>query len=162
MKHKLQAVGLLGVVLSSMAPTSGKPPTALVAKASTLTPQPFVAAPSTPLVYAEVVYASTPTASYISPQSASGGLGYMLGGSNCVACVRQMTGRSQNGNAGTWVASHSTPHVGDIMIFRPGQQGAGSQGHVGVVTGVHGNMVSLAHCNWGGSQTEFYSTGLFW
>lgn len=48
------------------------------------------------------------------------------------------------------------------MIFYPGEQGASGAGHVGVVVGIHGGMISLAHCNWGGGQTTFRSTGKFW
>lgn len=96
------------------------------------------------------------------PAAPGGSLGFVMAGNNCVVCVRAMTGRSQNGNAGTWRASHSTPNIGDIMIWRPGQGGAGSAGHVGVVKGINADgTVNIAHCNWPG-QTRFASTGLFW
>ena len=140
----------------------------LIATTPTLVPRPYIAtAPTTPVI---VQTAPTPTQTAKTPQRPSDGptgisgslVGAILPGNNCVACVRAMTGRSQNGNAGTWRASHSTPRVGDIMIWRPGQQGAGSAGHVGVVVGIKGNKVIVRHCNWGGGQTEFYSTGLFW
>lgn len=94
---------------------------------------------------------------------AVGGGGYMLPGYNCVACVIQLTGRGQNGNAGQWIPSHSTPRVGDIMIFYPGEQGASWAGHVAVVQGINSNgTINVAHCNWGSGQTTFYSTGKFW
>lgn len=131
-----------------------------VAKAQTLSPQATVQKPAV-IVETSVVRQNASVAPSDSPVSVStGGLGSVIGGTNCVACVKAMTGRGQNGNAGSWRATSSTPAVGKIMIFRPGQQGASSAGHVGLVVGVHGNKVSLRHCNWPG-QTEFYSTGLF-
>lgn len=91
------------------------------------------------------------------------GNGFIMSGNNCVACVHQMTGRRQNGDAGRWRPSHSSPRVGDIMIFWPGEQGASGAGHVGVVKGVNADgTVSIAHCAWYGGQTTFYSTGKFW
>lgn len=93
-----------------------------------------------------------------SPQGYGGGV---MWGNNCVQCVYQMTGRMQYGNAGQWQPSHSDPRVGDIMIFWPGEQGASSLGHVGVVAWTDGYRVRLWHCAWEG-QIEFYSTGKFW
>lgn len=124
--------------------------------------KPEALGPPLPPPKAVVVPAPTPVVSTppAAPQAAVGGRGYILPGLNCVACVRAMTGRSQNGNAGQWRASSSTPWIGAIMIFRPGEQGASGAGHVGVVVGINGNRISLAHCNWPG-QTEFRSTGKF-
>lgn len=91
----------------------------------------------------------------------TGSMGWIAPGNNCVTFVRLFTGRAQNGNAGTWQATSSTPAIGKIMIFRPGQQGAGRQGHVGVVVGIGGNTIYLAHANFPG-RTAFVSTGMFY
>lgn len=91
------------------------------------------------------------------------GNGYIVPGFNCVECVRRLTGRAQNANAGYWSASHSVPRIGDVMIFAPGEQGASWAGHVGVVTGINADgTVNIAHCNWWSGQTTFFSTGKFW
>lgn len=91
------------------------------------------------------------------------GNGYIIPGWNCVECVRRLTGRAQNANAGYWSASHSTPRIGDVMIFAPGEQGASWAGHVGVVTGINADgTVNIGHCNWWSGQTRFYSTGKYW
>lgn len=103
-----------------------------------------------------------PTPPKMPQAQVGGGAGYIIAGSNCVECVRRLTGRSQNGNAGTWRASTSTPYVGAIMIFYGGEQGASSLGHVAVVVGINGDgTINVAHCNWQG-QTRFRSTGKFW
>lgn len=161
---RLGRLSLLGMIcmltLGSGAGTSQSPK--LVAT-STLSPVQFTQ-PTKPAAIIEERIVKAPAGDPQTPQpslSAGSGVGAVISGNNCVVCVRALTGRSQNGNAGTWKASHSTPRIGDIMIWRPGQQGASSAGHVGVVVGVHGNRVSIKHCNWQG-QTEFASTGLFW
>lgn len=107
---------------------------------------------------------AAPRASYYRPPVVTAiGNGSIMRGNNCVQCVYQMTGRRQNGNAGQWQASSSTPWVGAIMIWRPGEQGAHSAGHVGVVKGINSDgTVSIAHCAWSGGQTTFHSTGKFW
>lgn len=112
-----------------------------------------------------------------SPSSSSGGEGGAVsgfsGGNNrypfgqCTWYVFSATGRGQNGNAGSWRATSSTPGVGKIMIWRPGQGGASGAGHVGVVIGVSGNMVTIRHMNWGGGFGQvttgtFPSTGAFY
>lgn len=78
-----------------------------------------------------------------------------------MACVRAYTGRSQNGNAGTWYASHSDPRIGDIMILRAGEQGASGAGHVMVVVGINGRQIHVVHCNYP-SRTVFYDNGQYW
>jgi surface antigen len=84
----------------------------------------------------------------------------------CTWYVYDATGRGQNGNAGSWRATSSTPGVGKIMIWRPGEQGASGAGHVGVVVGVSGNTVTIRHMNWNGfgvvSTGTFQSTGKFY
>lgn len=134
----------------------------MVYRAQTLYPQPVQSVPVSPVVKQEVVNAPSPTPEIKAPENPSSG-GYVAGGSNCVAFVCAMApGLCQQGNAGTWSANSSTPSVGAVMIFRPGQQGASGYGHVGVVTGVNGNTVSLAHANWRSGQTTFQSTGNFY
>ena len=104
-------------------------------------------------------------------QAPSGGNPGFSGRSNpypygqCTWYVYDQTGRGQNGNAGTWRATSSTPGVGKIMIWGAGEQGAGSAGHVGVVIGVSGGNVTIRHMNWNGwgvvSTGNFRSTGKF-
>lgn len=158
-------VGVALVMLLTLGATPGTTHKGLYAQAGSLKPA-ALAVPERPVIVQTTQTPQSPKA-VVTPRSApltanAVGLGSIVPGFNCVACVKAMTGRSQNGNAGTWKASSSTPSIGAIMIWRPGQQGAGSAGHVGVVVGIHGNKVSVKHCNWGGGQTEFYSTGLFW
>lgn len=85
----------------------------------------------------------------------------------CTYYVYSVTGRGQNGNAGTWRPTSSTPAVGKIMIWRAGEQGASGAGHVGYVYGVSGNTVMIRHMNWGGgpgvvTTGTFQSTGKFY
>lgn len=106
--------------------------------------------------------------------SGEGGSFSPIGGGNnpypfgqCTWYVYSATGRGQNGNAGTWGAASSTPGVGKIMIWRPGEQGASYAGHVGVVIGVSGSNVTIRHMNWGGAFGQvttgtFQSTGKFY
>lgn len=111
---------------------------------------------------------SAPSAPPSGPPSSFGGGGnnpYPFG--QCTWYVYSATGRGQNGNAGTWRPTSSTPGVGKIMIWRPGQGGASGAGHVGVVIGVSGNMVTIRHMNWGGAFGQvttgnFPSTGMFY
>lgn len=119
----------------------------------------------TPIVIERVVREpSVPEVATIAPQGATGGSGgYIMAGFNCVQCANQLTGRAQNGNAGNHVPSSSTPWIGAIMIFYPGEQGAGFAGHVGVVVGINNDgSVNLAHCNWSSGETTFASTGKFY
>lgn len=158
MNKLLISIALLSPLLVGATPND---PPKFVARAATLNPAPVQATPVEPVV--KVDSAPTPinaSTAVSAPPTVSGGAGYIMSGSNCVACVRAMTGRGQNGNAGSWRASSSVPYIGAIMIFYPGEQGASGAGHVGVVVGIHGGMISLAHCNFPG-QTEFYSTGKF-
>lgn len=90
-----------------------------------------------------------------------GSYGFVIPGNNCVVCVRFLTGWGQNGNAGTWITNHSNPQIGDVMILRPGEQGAGWQGHVMKVVGINGRNIYVAHCNYAG-RTVFYDNGNYW
>lgn len=151
---------MAAMLLMAPAPSNGQS-SKYVATTNTLKPQilPQNTPPAAVVQEVKKSYPTTTKASYAAPGGSSG---YVMAGNNCVACVKAKTGRGQNGNAGTWTPSHSTPQIGDIMIWRPGQMGAGSAGHVGVVTGVNPDgTVNIAHCNWPG-QTRFASTGLFW
>lgn len=157
----LKTLVIMALVALSLGLTSAEPVhrPILVAKASTLNPGPYV--PPEPPAVVETRVIQAPAGSTPIAASEGGRSGYLLRGGNCVVCVKAMTGRSQGGNAGTWRPTSSVPWIGAIMIFRPGEQGASGAGHVGVVVGIHGNKISVAHCNWGGGQTEFYSTGKF-
>lgn len=90
------------------------------------------------------------------PPANSGGGSVRSGGNNpypygqCTWYVYNQTGRGQNGNAGSWQPTSSNPAVGKIMIWRSGEMGASGAGHVGVVTGVSGNMVTVREMNWNG------------
>lgn len=131
-----------------------------IARAATLSPEPIAAVPTEPIVKQEVVQVGQqPSPAYQVRQGAS--TGSVAPGNNCVACVRFKTGRSQSGNAGTWSATHSTPRIGDIMILRPGEQGAGSIGHVMVVVGINGNRISTWHCNFP-NKTVFIDNGRYY
>lgn len=156
---------LLGmVVMLSLGSAQASGPSHKLVAQSTLKPVQINQAPQKPAVVQErIVKASIPSTPKQPVAAVSGGgKGYVMPGNNCVVCVRALTGRSQNGNAGTWKASSSTPTIGAIMIWRPGQGGASSAGHVGVVRGINPDgTVEIAHCNWSG-QTRFASTGLFW
>lgn len=155
----LSFLAFLSCLTLGASPIYPKP--VLIAKAQTLNPAPIPPEKPTAIVYEETLPQAQNTPQ-TTAQAASGGTsGRILRGNNCVACVKAMTGRGQNGNAGQWRASSSTPWIGAIMIFYAGEQGASGAGHVGVVTGIHGNQIELAHCNWQG-QTTFYSTGKFW
>lgn len=117
---------------------------------------------ASPVVSAAPRPASPPPAPR--PINGRGGNPYPWG--QCTWYVYDQTGRGQNGNAGTWSPTSSTPAVGKIMIWRPGEQGARSAGHVGVVVAVSGNNVTVRHMNWDGfgvvSTGTFRSTGKFY
>lgn len=60
-----------------------------------------------------------------------------------------------NGDARLWadaarrvgVPVSKTPHVGDVMVFQPGVQGAFAEGHVAVVESVNGTTVHVSEQN---------------
>lgn len=126
-----------------------------VARAETLSPAPIESVKPEPIVKTVSVQDA--------PKLVTGGTpGYVGGGNNCVTFVCSISSLCQQGNAGTWGANSSVPSIGAVMIFRPGQQGAGSAGHVGIVTGINPDgSINLAHANWPG-QTVFSSTGNFY
>lgn len=86
----------------------------------------------------------------------------------CTWYIFNRQGRGQMGNAGTWGSTSSAPAPGKVMIWRPGQMGAGGAGHVGVVESVNANgTVNVTHMNWNGAwgvvtSGTFASTGLFY
>lgn len=136
------------------------------AYAASLHPAPIVEQPPVePVVKVEVVDSPTPpkTATTGVSGATGGSRGYLAPGNNCVTFVCRMApGLCQNGNAGTWRANSSAPSLGAVMIFRPGQLGAGFAGHVGIVVGINGNgTVNLAHANCPFCPTTYPSTGLF-
>lgn len=138
-----------------------------LAVANDLAPPPVTAVKPSPVVIQRTVQVEQSEAPVASPApvqdvQVGGGAGYIMPGNNCVACVMALTGRAQSGNAGSHVPAFSTPRVGAIMIWYPGEQGASGAGHVGVVVSVNSDgSVEIAHCNWP-SQTTFASTGKFY
>ena len=168
MKNRYLAIAAVVIASAIGSGVSAAPPkVAFVAKADSLSPAPTVtpapAAPTpAPVSVPEKSPAPPQTEVVRRPVSGFVGVrGWVAPGNNCVAFVRSYTGRGQSGNAGSWYSTSSSPYLGAIMIFRPGQQGASGQGHVGVVVGIYGDgSVELAHANWPG-QTHFRSTGLF-
>lgn len=163
---KIVLVGL--AVLLSMGSAQASSSGRFVAH-STLKPLP-VSSQVAPVVQERVVRVSAPiqptkpVAAVSAAPSVSGNI-YPYG--QCTWYAFSVTGRGQNGNAGTWRPSSSTPAVGKIMIWRPGQQGASGAGHVGVVIAVNGNSITIRHMNWGGGFGQvttgtFQSTGLFY
>lgn len=121
---------------------------------------------------AEAVSIASNSGATSAPSGGGGSVAPIGGGNNpypygqCTWYVYSVTGRGQNGNAGTWGATSSTPAVGKIMIWAPGEQGAAGAGHVGVVIGVSGSNVTVRHMNWNGwavvSTGTYRSTGKFY
>jgi len=77
----------------------------------------------------------------------------------CTAYVWEYFGGkipTYEGNAGDWVIyANSGPAVGTIAVFPPGNQGAGSVGHVAVVISVSGSTIRVKEGNFnGGWGTE--------
>jgi surface antigen len=68
------------------------------------------------------------------------------------------------GNAGQWAASAasngwatgSTPRIGSVLVIPPGQDGAGSVGHVAWVTEVYPsqNAIQVTEMNWNGNAGD--------
>lgn len=66
------------------------------------------------------------------------------------------------GNANQWASSAAaqgfrvdgTPAVGSVVVFQPGQGGAGAYGHVGVVTSVNGGQVTITEGNYAGMASH--------
>ena len=102
---------------------------------------------------------STPSAAV----SGRSGNAYMAG--QCTAYVydRASFVGSYWGNANEWVGKAAaagrsisgTPTVGSVVVFAPGQGGAGALGHVAVVTAVNGGQISIAEGNYAGMAENF-------
>lgn len=62
------------------------------------------------------------------------------------------------GNAADWAHSaraagftvDNAPAVGSVVVFQPGQGGAGGYGHVAYVVGVNGNQITIQEANYNG------------
>lgn len=137
-------------------------PNSYVGKTNTLNPPPYVSTPA-PIVEATVVRAPAPVRKAVGATSGGSTVGYAGMGGQCTDYIRMVApGLAQNGNAGTWRANSSTPTIGSVMIWRPGQMGANSYfGHVALVVGIKSNgMIVVKHWNWP-NQTIFPSTGNF-
>lgn len=165
MKLILITVAIAVIMILTLGASSVVKGDPLVAHAETLSPTPFSLPSPKPVEILETP--QTPSTVQNQPMGVTQpptlndlglAFGFIIPGTNCTLCVA----KRQVGNAGSWRATHSTPQIGDTMIFRAGEQGAGSQGHVGQVVGIRGNTVYLKHCAWRGGQTAFRSTGKFY
>lgn len=167
-----QLVLVIGGLLLAVALLSGaaQPTPKFKAYAKSLNPAETFSEPTVkPLVVQKVVKVqSTQEIPHASPVPSQAGTGDLVGsscmGMQCTAFVCMVApSHCQQGVAGSWVSKSSTPTVGSVMIFAPGEQGAGSVGHVGLVSGIRPDgMIVLRHCNWSGGQTVFASTGKFY
>lgn len=112
------------------------------------------AAVEAPVAEAPVVNAPS-APSYNTDMTAVPGNSYYAG--QCTWYVKNTLSWVGNywGNANQWVASaaaagrlvDSNPTVGSVAVFMPGVAGASSYGHVAVVTGVNGGMVTISEMN---------------
>ena len=77
-------------------------------------------------------------------------------GGECVDYVNAELGIAFTGHAWTWfqeaIAKHyyvdMNPTIGSIVVFAPVPNTALQYGHVGIVTSVNGNMISIRDSNW--------------
>ncbi|MBJ7632468.1 CHAP domain-containing protein [Weissella confusa] len=119
---------------------------------------PVVEAPVVEAPVAEEVVADEPAAqtpNYNTDMTAVPGNSYYAG--QCTWYVKNTLSWVGNfwGNANQWAASaaaagrlvDSNPTVGSVAVFMPGVAGASSYGHVAVVTGVNGGMVTISEMN---------------
>ena len=119
---------------------------------------PVVEAPVVEAPVAEEVVADEPVAqtpNYNTDMTAVPGNSYYAG--QCTWYVKNTLSWVGNfwGNANQWAASaaaagrlvDSNPTVGSVAVFMPGVAGASSYGHVAVVTGVNGGMVTISEMN---------------
>ena len=114
---------------------------------------PVVEAPVAEEVVADEPAAQTPN--YNTDMTAVPGNSYYAG--QCTWYVKNTLSWVGNfwGNANQWAASaaaagrlvDSNPTVGSVAVFMPGVAGASSYGHVAVVTGVNGGMVTISEMN---------------
>jgi surface antigen len=81
------------------------------------------------------------------------------GGGQCTDYATAKTGIGGLGNASQWAANaqskgynvSKTPKAGDVVVFAPGQAGASSLGHVGVVDSVNENgTINMSEANYNG------------
>lgn len=112
------------------------------------------AAVEVPVAEAPVVNAPS-APSYNTDMTAVPGNSYYAG--QCTWYVKNTLSWVGNywGNANQWAASaaaagrlvDTNPTVGSVAVFMPGVAGASSYGHVAVVTGVNGGMVTISEMN---------------
>ena len=130
----------------------------LTADAAVASEAPVVEAPVVEAPVAEEVVADEPVAqtpNYNTDMTAVPGNSYYAG--QCTWYVKNTLSWVGNfwGNANQWAASaaaagrlvDSNPTVGSVAVFMPGVAGASSYGHVAVVTGVNGGMVTISEMN---------------
>ena len=130
----------------------------VVEQAPVVEEAPVVEAPVVEAPVAEEVVADEPVAqtpNYNTDMTAVPGNSYYAG--QCTWYVKNTLSWVGNfwGNANHWAASaaaagrlvDSNPTVGSVAVFMPGVAGASSYGHVAVVTGVNGGMVTISEMN---------------
>ncbi|MCT2911640.1 CHAP domain-containing protein [Weissella confusa] len=130
----------------------------VVEQAPVVEEAPVVEAPVAEAPVAEEVVADEPVAqtpNYNTDMTAVPGNSYYAG--QCTWYVKNTLSWVGNfwGNANQWAASaaaagrlvDSNPTVGSVAVFMPGVAGASSYGHVAVVTGVNGGMVTISEMN---------------
>ena len=142
------------VVASEAAPAAEVAPVeAPVVEQAPVVEAPVVEAPVAEEVVADEPVAQTPN--YNTDMTAVPGNSYYAG--QCTWYVKNTLSWVGNfwGNANQWAASaaaagrlvDSNPTVGSVAVFMPGVAGASSYGHVAVVTGVNGGMVTISEMN---------------
>ena len=142
------------VVASEAAPAAEVAPVeAPVVEQAPVVEAPVVEAPVAEEVVADEPAAQTPN--YNTDMTAVPGNSYYAG--QCTWYVKNTLSWVGNfwGNANQWAASaaaagrlvDSNPTVGSVAVFMPGVAGASSYGHVAVVTGVNGGMVTISEMN---------------
>ncbi|MCS9992988.1 CHAP domain-containing protein [Weissella confusa] len=130
----------------------------VVEQAPVVEEAPVVEVPVAEAPVAEEVVADEPVAqtpNYNTDMTAVPGNSYYAG--QCTWYVKNTLSWVGNfwGNANQWAASaaaagrlvDSNPTVGSVAVFMPGVAGASSYGHVAVVTGVNGGMVTISEMN---------------
>ncbi|QYU58682.1 CHAP domain-containing protein [Weissella confusa] len=143
-------------VASEAAPATEEAP--VVEQAPVVEEAPVVEAPVVEAPVAEAPVADEPVAqtpNYNTDMTAVPGNSYYAG--QCTWYVKNTLPWVGNfwGNANQWAASaaaagrlvDSNPTVGSVAVFMQGVAGASSYGHVAVVTGVNGGMVTISEMN---------------
>ncbi|CCF29796.1 Putative cell wall hydrolase [Weissella confusa LBAE C39-2] len=142
------------VVAEEAAPAAEVAPVeAPVVEQAPVAEAPVVEAPVAEEAVADEPVAQTPN--YNTDMTAVPGNSYYAG--QCTWYVKNTLSWVGNfwGNANQWAASaaaagrlvDSNPTVGSVAVFMPGVAGASSYGHVAVVTGVNGGMVTISEMN---------------